>query len=185
MADTIAEMFPQARFLHILRDGRRVVNSMIHFLDIRHGEAKAKLIAGGFVPKWASDFREACRTWCSYVQAMNNFEKRQGDRCLTVINEELVADGAPVFARVFEFLGIPDEEGPAVYFQANRHNSSFEPDSRVPMTVEKLSRPWDAWSFEQQRVFAEEAGPTLVELGFASPEELEIDAAAAAPRYRA
>ena len=31
VVDRLAEMFPGARFLHILRDGRRVVHSMINF----------------------------------------------------------------------------------------------------------------------------------------------------------
>lgn len=33
IAETLSGLFPGARFLHILRDSRRVVHSMIHFKD--------------------------------------------------------------------------------------------------------------------------------------------------------
>ena len=88
LVDTLADMFPGAYFIHILRDGRRVVNSMAHYLDQSTpapGEAPAKGAPQG--PAWARDFREACRTWSRFVRLAMDFSSRNPDRCVTVLNE--------------------------------------------------------------------------------------------------
>ncbi len=73
IADILADLFPDAFFIHILRDGRRVVNSMIHYLDRFNDDHKAQMIQGGFAPLWIVDFREACKTWRQYLQVGMDF----------------------------------------------------------------------------------------------------------------
>jgi hypothetical protein len=161
MAGVLADMFPQARFLHILRDGRRVVNSMVHFQqpgDTRKGRGTP----------WATDFRVACKTWRSYVTAAEDFAQRQEGRCLTCRNEDLVANPEEGFRRILAFLQVPYEEGPAAHFGSNRINSSFRPNSRDRSWVKSLSDPWSEWTPDQQAIFLEEAGETLVRCGYAA-----------------
>ena len=69
MADTLAGMVPGAKFLHVLRDGREVVNSMIHIAATVPAEELADMRARGFLPPWADDFRAACTTWRDAVRA--------------------------------------------------------------------------------------------------------------------
>jgi hypothetical protein len=152
----LAGMFRGAQFLHMLRDGRRVVNSMMHFLSIFDGDAKS-------VP-WARDFREACRTWRRHVELARSFEQEQPHRCLTVRNEELVADPPGGFARIYSFLGIAPEEAPVRFLATTKINSSFGNASRLSVRPE--SRPWETWSEEQRITFEEEAGATLAACGF-------------------
>ncbi|MDQ3387682.1 MAG: sulfotransferase, partial [Actinomycetota bacterium] len=121
MVETLGEMFPEAFFLHILRDGRSVVNSMVNFLDRSAGDDPA--------PAWV-DFTEACRTWRRYTEIAMDFGARNPTRCLTVVNEELVAEPVEGFRKILRFLDAPNEEGPANYFQTNRINSSFGAGSR-------------------------------------------------------
>src|SRR4051794_23250580 len=90
MVDELAAMFPGALFLHVLRDGRKVVRSMLHFLD-QWGEERREEMSR-YVGPWTTDFREACRTWTKHVEAAADFEARCPDRCLTVPNEALGAD---------------------------------------------------------------------------------------------
>jgi hypothetical protein len=161
MAGVLADMFPGARFLHILRDGRRVVNSMVHFQQ--PGETRK-----GRDTPWATDFRVACKTWRSYVTAAEDFAQRSEGRCLTCRNEDLVANPEEGFQRILEFLQVPYEEGPAAYFESNRINSSFRPNSRDRSWVKSLSDPWSEWTPDQQAIFLEEAGATLVRCGYAA-----------------
>src|SRR5262249_34856639 len=72
------------------------------------------------------------------------------------------------FRRLLTFLGVPPEEGPAAFFASNRINSSFRPNSKDRAWVQQLAEPWKEWTEEQSRVFAEEAGETLVRGGFAA-----------------
>src|SRR4051812_27963542 len=86
MADTLAEMFPQARFVHGLRDGRRAVHSTLHFKHRFESELPNRdvpplpirsWVAAGRIAPWAADFREACVVWSQYVEAATDFARRQ------------------------------------------------------------------------------------------------------------
>ncbi len=164
MLQWLPAMFPGARFVHILRDGRRVVHSMVNF---------AALYADREIPWWAGDFHKACKTWARFAVAAVEYQAGHPDRCLTVRNEDLVADPAGGFRRVLGFLGEPDHPAPAAFFADNRVNSSFAPGGHEPgAAVRTLTEPWAAWDEERRRVFARVAGPTLIALGMARPEEM-------------
>jgi hypothetical protein len=84
IARSLARMFPGAQFLHILRDGRNVVNSMINFHNSLENETRAATVQGGWYPPWACDFEEACKTWKESVETATDFCKRHPARSLTV-----------------------------------------------------------------------------------------------------
>jgi hypothetical protein len=193
--DTLLVMFPDALFLHLVRDGRRVVHSMIHFLDPLPEEQRAVVLASGQAPPWATDFREACRTWKRFMVAGAELCASHPSRCLTVVNEELVDDPVRGLGEVFRFLQVPHEEPPIEFFRTKRLFSSFRqpgapgalPAASSEHTGEQLlgqaryyvepvpyrsAEPWKEWSSEQKRTFAEEAGELLVAQGMAAREEL-------------
>lgn len=121
MVDDLADMFPGAVFVHILRDGRHVVHSMGNFLrkfEERDG-------AREYVPAWASDFVEACRTWRTWVETAASFCARNPQRAITVVNERLSADPENGFTTLYRFLEVEREEGPIKSFGTRRVNSSF------------------------------------------------------------
>jgi protein-tyrosine sulfotransferase len=170
MLEALAELFPGASFLHILRDGRRVVHSMIN---------------SGFDTWWAQDFREACITWRRFVEAGMRFERIAPDRCMTVLLEELSEDPGESFGRILKFIEAPPDDAPARFFSGNRINSSYQPESRrggAPQATggagspaersTAASDPWAAWTPEQRAIFATEAGAALVQYGYAAEEEL-------------
>lgn len=154
MASTLAELFPGAFFLHILRDGRRVVNSMVN---------------SGFTLPWATDFGEAARTWAIFAERALNFAASMPSRCLTIRQEELAANPIEQFESILKFLGAPEQPTPAEFFAANRINSSYHPQSQrqggalppvstPPNAYQGPTEPWDAWTPEQRAVFTAEAG---------------------------
>jgi sulfotransferase family protein len=197
IAPLLAEMFPTAKFLCIVRDGRRVVSSMFHYLDRFTKGQPPGAVPGveAYVPVWARDFREACKSWREYVRAGMEFSDRYPDRCLTVVNEQLVAEPEAEFTRLFEFLGEPFETECVLLFRGFRVHSSFSQHSADLSSLTNLTkpisewtpddlkvflepvpyqdtRPWEDWTDEQRRVFAEEAGALMVRCGFASADEL-------------
>lgn len=150
LCDLLFAMFPGARFVHVLRDGRSVVHSMVNYVNpsARDPESPAE--------PWAKDFHQACRVWSEYATAAMDFCALHPDRVLTVVLEDLVGDPRGGLARVLGFLGAAYDEAPARFFKSNRVNSSFEggpPES--PGAV------WSGWSPEQREVFSEEAGRVL------------------------
>jgi hypothetical protein len=87
----LSEMFPQAKFIHILRSPHAVVNSLMHFSG-----------AGG------SDFSEkkAYSAWLRLVGAAKKGENALGaEKVLRIRQEDLEASGEQVMKACLEFLG--------------------------------------------------------------------------------
>jgi Sulfotransferase family len=166
MIDDVAEMFPGAFFLHLVRDGRRVVRSMLGFRESIEREKGP--VPDSEMPPWTRDFEAACDSWANHVEIVLRFEAANPGRCLTTRNEDLVVDPVAAMARVLDFLGAARHDGPANFLATQRINSSFEDESQQPSEAD-----WDDWTPEQRETFARVAGPTLVAAGYATGEELE------------
>jgi hypothetical protein len=176
VVDRLAQMFPGARFLHILRDGRRVVHSMINFhRAMGDPEAVERMRDAGRLPPWTSDFADACRTWARFVRIAADFGRRYPDRTHMVTNEELITDPEDAMRGVLGFLGVPQEPGPARFLRENRINSSFAASGRSAQAPPALSEPWLEWLPEQREAFLENAGEMMIECGLATEAELRAD----------
>jgi len=163
VADELASLFPGAVFIHILRDGRRVVNSMVNFA--RKESLQARGITPKFIGPWATDFRQACSTWRLYSETAAAFCEQHPTRSLTVRNEQLVDDPHARFAEILQFLKLPGESGPADHFGSHRVNSSFQRDRNEPVSLESFPNPWNEWTEEQRETFIRESGPTMIHFG--------------------
>lgn len=149
VASELSDLFPGARFLHIVRDGRSVVHSMIN---------------SGFAARWASDFTLACRTWADFVRAGTRFEATCLERCLRVSYADLVADPAAGFEEIHDFLNAPRRPGSAEFFSTQRINSSFQ--SAEPGSYVAPPEPWSVWTKAQRETFRREAGAAMEAVGF-------------------
>jgi LPS sulfotransferase NodH len=166
IVDLLAEMFPGAYFIHMLRDGRRVINSMINFHNAPSREKQRQQF--GPLRQW--DFRNACLTWSRHVEAALDFASRQPTRCLTVNNEDLIAHPAEGFRKILEFIRAPYEDASAEYFATHQINSSFWPGGRIDSSLaSRFSDPWESWNAEQQQIFNDQAGQTMARCGFVPP----------------
>lgn len=150
VARELAQLFPGARFLHIVRDGRSVVHSMVN---------------SGFGTDWAGDFTTACRTWARFVDTGTRFGWEYPDRCLTIRHAELVADPVGGFEEIHDFVHAPRRPGSAAFFSTTRINSSFQQHPDRPETYVEPPDPWTSWSSEQRVTFLREAGPAMEALG--------------------
>jgi hypothetical protein len=166
MVDDLADMFPGASFLHIMRDGRSVVRSMARFQDV-FDDVQGEVL-GDEIPPWAGDFRLACETWADCVERAWRFEDAHPDRCVTTRNEDLAADPDTGFAGIHAFLGVEPHDAPAASFGGTRINSSFRRGATRPNDAN-----WDDWAADLRQAFVDIAGPTLVRAGYASADELQ------------
>lgn len=169
MVEQVAGMFPGAVFIHVLRDGRQVVESMTNFMAAFPEERKRRFEQAGRSIPWI-EFHAACTTWREYVDAVRSFEARNPTRCLTIRHDRIVREPWRALRDVYRFLRIPFEDGPIAYVRVTRVNSSF-PDRRPG----DYPNPWDEWSPEQRRAFVEIAGETLVDHGFAGWRDLDVE----------
>ena len=98
----LAEIFPRAKFIHIIRDGRdRAVSCWFHNLRV--------------TPDWLrqnfagmDDFVALCaREWADYLAAGRAFGAGAPARYRELRYEDLLADTEGELARLFAFLGVP------------------------------------------------------------------------------
>jgi len=143
----LSKMFPGAHFIHIVRDGRDVVNSMLH---------------SGFPWKWASDFQVACKTWVGFVKAALEFEDTNPTRILRVYHELLITNSSKKLKKILDFLNLPYEEATTELYKSRKIiNSSFKNES------ERERLKWqNSWSLEQKVIFASICGSLLVKLEY-------------------
>lgn len=161
VVDVLPLAFPRARTIHIIRDGRDVVASLLDKPWLRSAEVStddAGLAYGAHARFWveperraefesASDTRRAAWTWRSYVTAARSaatptFELRY---------EELAAEPAAVAARLAPFL------------DAAEHQLTASLGAVHASSVGRYRRDLDA---EQLADVVAEAGDLLGELGY-------------------
>ena len=167
MAEDLALLFPGAVFLHIVRDGRSVVHSMQHFLQKLEKRPEARR----YVPGWASDFTEACRTWREWTDTAARFCEAHPTRAVTVHNEAASRDPNASFSALYEFLGVAWAAAPIEHFARQRVNTSFVGATADPVTTSDQGGV-PSWDPGRRATFLDVAGPTMVRHGLATDAEL-------------
>lgn len=195
--ERIRTLLPDARFLHIVRDGRDVSASLV--------------AAGqGWGRSWAPKSIEyAGNRWARHVRAARRVDNGDG-RYLEIRYEELSDDGPPVLRRCLELCGVEtdDTECKEIYaaFAFSRKRGDDQPvasdsllwsgevrrslagppsepggfyrEGRVGAWRQDWSG-YDRWSFDRS------AGDLLVELGYAADRNWTGTTDAAVPLFRA
>jgi hypothetical protein len=94
----ISHELPGAKFIHLVRDGRGVFNSVLR---------TASFYGSG--THIARDPVSVSRSWASFVGKVNGFAARNADRCITCRYEDLVAGEEGGLARLRDLLDLGDE----------------------------------------------------------------------------
>ena len=157
---TVAELFPGARFIHIIRDGRDVVTSLLRKHD-QEGDP------------W-TNLRDANRVWTGTVDhgvAFGQSRREAGDY-LEMKFEDLIADDLGMAKRVFSFLGIEmAEETVAFCEQQRRERTPISGPTTAPAAI-GLSQWQQALDVEEQIVCLQLSGRHLVQYGYETEESL-------------
>lgn len=154
--DTIRRIFPGAKFIHIVRDGRDVVTSIVRR---QHADGSA----------WAS-LEDAAWTWRDHAAIGAAFGRKIGPTHYHEIRyEDLVADGLRNAREVFGFLGIPLH--PVVEdfcLQERTKRSAFSSPTRDLSAGTAARSDWSRLFSEEERALAMHIlEPKLMEFGYA------------------
>jgi hypothetical protein len=138
----IAEIYPDARFVHIIRDGRDAVRSLVHWY-------------------WGpTTISEAAAEWRRLVEAGRAATPVVGDRLLEVRYEDLLADLPAGVERIYAHVGLKGSVERALAASESVDNLGPQ-DNRVG------TDKWrDAWGRRERRDFDRVAGDLLRELGY-------------------
>lgn len=153
--ELLAELFPEAKFVHIIRDGRAVALSYLER------------------PEWGPEtMAEAANHWKNRVRRGRSAGRVIGTgRYMEVRYEDVVADPETVARAVCDFLGLEFEEGMLRYHEKSKE---FIASTKDPEAFKNLSRPitgglrdWeDEISSGDRHLFEAIAGDLLEELGY-------------------
>jgi hypothetical protein len=195
--DEIYEVYPEARIVHIVRDGRDVAVSAMHHwwrlakdrpdgvfaltpeeLEIRDAYLRDR---EGFLASGRSIFTEErlgqlARRWSYRVgKARGDGTALYGERYLEVRYEDLLRDAPGTLRRVLELLrarrgeGVIDHCVRATRFErvSSRRRGEEDPGSHFRKGV---AGDWrDVFAERDLRIYQELAGERLVEMGYEKP----------------
>jgi hypothetical protein len=109
--DYLRRVFPDARFIHVIRDGRAVVSSMV--IQIRSRVRRQQQPMGGFCrpPGWRTLLRDdlveqTALQWQAIVRHVRGRRDMLGPDYCEVRYEELCAQPREVSRALFEFSGL-------------------------------------------------------------------------------
>jgi hypothetical protein len=182
----LAKLFPQARFVHLVRDGRKVASSYFHKLgaenydDISNAALQAWYDGTGPMPPaqkpywWPvprqgardaksfrsfSQFERIAWHWAEINQvARSDLARVSKDRTLFVRLEDLVRSPASV-SELYDFLGLPFQDSDFAVF-ARPHNVN-RPNDRLLDAIQRAQ-------------FEALAGGMMQELGYAGQPEYAV-----------
>jgi hypothetical protein len=197
--EEIARILPEAKVIHIIRDGRDVSVSVMHFMwnyaitgsgienvggiyelepeELERREAyrrdpSAALRLGGIFTE--KRLRAIARGWREEVgEAIERGPKALGKRYAEVRYEDLLERPEEEVGRLLAMLGTDASEGAAracveaTGFERLSARERGQEDSTSVRFRKGVAGDWrNAFSEEDKRVFKEEAGELLIELGY-------------------
>jgi hypothetical protein len=151
--DLLGRLFPEARFVHLIRDGRNVALSYAH------------------VPFGPKTVGKAAHLWATRVRAGRETGPSLGaDRYLEIRYEDLVEDAPGEVGDICDFLGLEFDPGMMDYTERARGSvlpraSMYNP--RVTEPPQRNVRTWEtSMPPAQVEVFEAVAGDVLTLLGY-------------------
>ncbi len=159
------QIFPDSPLIHVIRDGRDVVASLLQ-MDWRD-------IATGKPMPITNDARMAASYWVNIVSRARNavvINPTLAQRYFEIRYEDLVTDPEPILRELFSFLGEPWDAGVLHFYEQSRDLAGESSSEQVsqPLYTHAIGRWQRDLSPEQQAVVKEIAGDLLIELGYAA-----------------
>ena len=161
---TLARLFPKARFIHVIRDGRAVAASLVRqrWMDPSSGK-----------PIWyCQDLTQASRYWAQVVESVHAQSRVVKGRYLEVRYEDLVENPEPTMRKVCAFLGEKWDPAMLKHEQAGVAQSARE-SSTAAVSEAVHTRALDRWRKEHGDMSGKldsAAVPLLTRLGYADTE---------------
>ena len=163
--DWIMERWPDARIVHVVRDGRDVVCSMREHPDRRWVDGRW---VKELTPKPVEEY---ARRWVS--DTASGMRWRADPRYLEVRYEDLVREPSVTLRRVLTFLGEPFDPGLLAVDQAvdPATGTTGRPDAAGAITTTSMGRWTRDLSAADRETVKRVAGARLVELGYSTGDD--------------
>lgn len=154
----IRQIFPTAKFIHLVRDGRDV------YISVRAATRS-------WMPNWKNTFARSVRvhagSWRSEIEKAQQAQQQLGGDFMQITYEELHHDPKAGYQKLFDFAGVPydgqilDDIFQKTDFQTNyqRDESNFRRGGRVQDWKHHMTL-LEALQFNYK------AGQTLIDLGY-------------------
>ncbi|MEC7242767.1 MAG: sulfotransferase [Myxococcota bacterium] len=161
--EVLGRLYPQAKFIHVIRDGRAVSASLLkqNWIDMNTGQR---------LP-YCSEPKSAAQYWMTMVEDIRRQAETVPGRYLEIRYEDLVTHPREVMMRVLTFLEEPWDEAVLRHEQAGVDLPSTE-SSSVAVSQAVNTKAIDRWKTElSEEVLAlieQQAGATLKRLGYAA-----------------
>lgn len=118
--DDLLTIFPDAKFLHIVRDGRDVACSYRNAMSLCSGSP--------YAPNLPLGIQEISLEWKDSVDKINIFfNKLRDNKCHTIKYEDLVMDSVKTLQNVCQWLGVPYESCMLNFYIENKQKK-LEPE---------------------------------------------------------
>lgn len=136
-------MFPEAKFIHIVRDGRQVISSMQAMFG------------------WT--FAKAMYVWKHHVSAGNAINKQSKSNFLQIRYESVILNPERMFREIYEFI----EES----FDSNSIGFLDKPINVAPgreaeSSTDKLIPKWESWNPYRRKAFQVYCGRLMKDLEY-------------------
>ena len=156
------QMFPESPLVHVIRDGRDVVASLLRMeWTASDGEPLA----------YTQDAGQAARYWCNAVNAgrMVRESRSMARRYCEVRYEELVTAPTVALTRLFAQIGEPWDPTVLAFHKEKRELAGESSAAQVarPLYQSSIGRWRQALTPAQCATVKETAGELLIELGYA------------------
>ena len=158
------QLFPQSPLIHVIRDGRDVVTSLLamNWVDAKTGQP---------VP-YTQDARKAAEYWVRAIRTGRELRAQPGmDRCyMDMRYEDMVREPERTLRELFAFIDEPWDPVVLAFHEQQRDLASESSAEQVarPLYTQAAGR-WQSDLAEADRAAVKQvAGETLVELGYAA-----------------
>jgi hypothetical protein len=169
----LSTIFPEARFLHIVRDGRDVACS--------YREVMQHSSLSPYSPHLATEIDEIANEWSTNVLRVDNYLAGiEAARRRLIRYEDMVHDTAASIADICQWLGLTFEDEMLAVHEANRR-MKLEPALTLdwkrrtlePVSAKTVGRYQNVLSASEKIRFTKLAGDTLAKFGYVSGDALE------------
>jgi hypothetical protein len=156
----ITSIFPEARFIHLVRDGRDVACS--------YKELGNKNIISNFAPKLPTDIKDIANEWKTNNEVIlrDLFQYSNEELYLTVKYEDLILENEPLLRNLCNFLDINFHENMLEHYN---YSKSYEPNEYMqwktntdkPLLKNRINRYKKELTEHEIEDFTKLAGSTL------------------------
>ena len=167
---TLHELWPAARIVHLIRDGRDVCLSVLNW--------KKRDTTAGLFPTWSEDPVTTTALWWEWHVRLGREAgaRLPPERYYELRYESLVAEPQREIEQLCAFLGVPFDRSMLRFHEGRMRVKPGRSAKAAWLPVTRGLRSWrDQMRFDDVRRFESAAGPLLDELGYPRVEQAPSD----------